>query len=152
MTHTWADAADMHLNETSPQATLYHRDRLFSGWHAQFNMSKPYLLEKSPRHCIITRLLQYYFTPSRTFFVAVIKHPLATMRDLWERRQPDTWHFADCGEKAIVHCTSVMVVRYRCYVVYRAQSAAMAGSGHTPPAPRHCPPIRAVRARQHARC
>ena len=72
-------------------------------------MSKPVLLEKSPRHMMMTRLLQHWFGSERSTFVVVMKHPLSTIRDLWEF--PDKYSFDDCGEEAI---RNWFVVDLRC--------------------------------------
>ena len=62
-----------HLNPR--YANTAARDRVFSQWQQYWNMSQPYLLEKSPHHRVATRLLQYYFTPEQTYFVLVLRHP-----------------------------------------------------------------------------
>jgi hypothetical protein len=51
---------------------------------------------------LMTRLLQHWFIAEQTFFVAVLRHPLATMREMWENTK--RYNFvADCGEGAIKH-------------------------------------------------
>ena len=37
-------------------------------------------MEKSPRHTIMTRILQYWFTPGRSFFLVLLRHPLAAAK------------------------------------------------------------------------
>ena len=67
----------------------------------------------------MTRLLQYVFTPERSFFVVVLRHPYATMHDMWEKADEyqfdDVYlyckrenivsfcRFGDCGEAALKH-------------------------------------------------
>ena len=70
--------SSLHLTEhnasfTSPTA----RTRLWSEWRPYFNLSRHTLLEKSPRHIIMMRLLQHWFTPRATAFIVVVKHPLS---------------------------------------------------------------------------
>jgi hypothetical protein len=76
----WAYQPDMHLTEASAYATTDHRDRLYADWRMHWNVSKPILLEKSPRHCVMMRLLQHWFTAERSAFIVLLRHPLATMR------------------------------------------------------------------------
>ena len=74
-------------------------------WRRYWDVSKPILVEKSPRHALMTRLLQHWFTPERSFFVVMLRHPLATMKHIWERQDLVTSsRFAeDCGETALQH-------------------------------------------------
>ena len=78
---TWGYAKDMYLNESSVYATEANRIKLYAEWRRYWQPSKPVLVEKSPRHMLMTRLLQWYFTPERTRFVVVLRHPIATV---WE--------------------------------------------------------------------
>ena len=104
----------MHLSEHDMRfASNDQRDRLFEDWRPYFDLSKPYMLEKSPRHSIMTRLLQYYFTPPRTYFIALIKHPLATMREVWDSKpwtRVASNFTEDCGEQALEHCASFQFI------------------------------------------
>ena len=77
----WGYAKDMHLNEISGYATEANRIKLYAEWRRYWQPSKPVLVEKSPRHMLMTRLLQWYFTPERTRFVVVLRHPIATVRE-----------------------------------------------------------------------
>ena len=47
---------------------------------------------------MMTRLLQHWFTADRTFFIVVLRHPFATMRD-----KLDAFDFDDCGARAVEH-------------------------------------------------
>jgi hypothetical protein len=42
------------------------------------------LMEKSPRHAMMTTYLQEIFGPDRTFFIVLLRHPLATIRQVCE--------------------------------------------------------------------
>ena len=96
----WAFNKDMHLTEKSDYATRENGVRLYSEWRNHWNLSKPVLLEKSPRHMLMTRLLQFWFG-SRAHFVAIIRHPLGMLHRRWER--PEHKINRDCGEAAIQH-------------------------------------------------
>ena len=45
-------------------------------------MSRPVLMEKSPRHAMMTTYLQEIFGSDRTFFIVLLRHPLATIRQV----------------------------------------------------------------------
>ena len=93
----------MHLTEENTKyfANEEARDKVYAEWRRYWNVTKPILVEKSPRHMLMTRLLQYWFTPEHTFFVVVMRHPLATMEVAWT--MPKRRNFTDCGEFAIKH-------------------------------------------------
>ena len=95
---TLAYAPRMHLTEDDPLATPQNRDQLYAEWRRYWNASKPILLEKSPRHMLMTRLLQYWFSAERSYFVVVLRHPLASTRFIWNNNFNN-----DCGEYAIKH-------------------------------------------------
>lgn len=102
LNHNWSYTPEMHLTELStPYNTIESRDQLYAEWRRYWNVSKPVLIEKSPRHMLMTRLLQHWFTAERTFFVVVLRHPLATMKEMWTFRK--IFNFSDCGENAIIH-------------------------------------------------
>ena len=46
-------------------------------WRQYWNVTKPVLLEKSPRHILMTRILQHWFTHQRSYFIVILRHPLA---------------------------------------------------------------------------
>ena len=91
--YAWGFNRDMHLDETSRFATPAARDKachvatahqpltrlrhqVYSEWRRYWDVSKPILIEKSPRHILMTRLLQHWFTPEQTLFVVVLRHPV----------------------------------------------------------------------------
>ena len=52
----------------------------------------------------MTRLLQHWFHEDHTFFIVVLRHPYATIRDLWVRTDMYPTPFCnDCGESALKH-------------------------------------------------
>ena len=48
-----------------------------------WNMSKRVLVEKSPRHTIMTRFLQALATPEASRFLIIMRHPLAASHYQW---------------------------------------------------------------------
>lgn len=66
---------EIHLTEDSPIVTDENRQKLFSEWAPYWDMSKPYLLEKTPANLLRSRFLQAMFPSS--YFVFVIRHPVA---------------------------------------------------------------------------
>ena len=71
----------MRLLDNSSYATTAARDQLYAEWRRLWQPhNHTILIEKSPRHSLMTRLLQYWFTPERTYFVVMLRHPLGTMR------------------------------------------------------------------------
>ena len=67
-------------------------------------------------HLVLTlycRLLQHWFRPEQSFFVIVLRHPLATMRDLWEIKGKKEFNFLDCGESALKHWLKIQDSMFR---------------------------------------
>jgi hypothetical protein len=54
--------------------TPENRQKLFEEWSRYWDVSKPYLLEKSPPNLIRTRFLQAMFPSS--YFVVLLRHPI----------------------------------------------------------------------------
>ena len=91
----------MKQTEASEFATEYNRLKLYAEWRRYWDVSKPILVEKSPRHMLMTRLLQYYFTAERSFFIVVMRHPYGTVREIMNGRYQ--MFYRDCGAEAIAH-------------------------------------------------
>ena len=92
---------DIHLTEESlkdPSSPLC-KYMLFSEWRAYWNLSRPILVEKSPRHILMTRALQGLFGADNTFFIAFLRHPV------WQRMH------ALCG----VTCGGCSLRRSNCF-------------------------------------
>ncbi len=71
----------MRLLDNSSYATTAARDQLYAEWRRLWQPhNHTILIEKSARHSLMTRLLQYWFTPERTYFVVMLRHPLGTIR------------------------------------------------------------------------
>jgi Sulfotransferase family len=65
---------EARFTESSPLVTEENRQKLFEEWARFWDVSKPYLLEKSPPNLIRTRFLQALFPAS--YFVVIIRHPI----------------------------------------------------------------------------
>ena len=66
----FAFASGAHLTETSPLATPENAQRLFAQWAPHWDLSRPFLVEKSPPNLVMTRFLQALF-PDARFLIAV---------------------------------------------------------------------------------
>jgi hypothetical protein len=62
------------LTEASPLAADANAARLFGQWCGHWDLSRPFLLEKSPPNLVRTRFLQQLFPQSR--FIMVIRDPI----------------------------------------------------------------------------
>lgn len=82
---------EAHLTESSPLVTEANREQLFREWSPYWDLSRTYLLEKSPPNLIRTRFLQAMFPESS--FVVVLRHPLAVSyaTKAWYRRYRVDW-------------------------------------------------------------
>lgn len=64
-----------HQTEKSALATPENAQKLWDIWSPYWDLSKEYLVEKSPAFITDTRLLQYYFPNS--YFILITRHPAA---------------------------------------------------------------------------
>ena len=64
-----------HMDETHPLATPENAARLFEQWSPHLDLSRRWLVEKSPPNIVRTRFLQALFPGSR--FLVILRHPLA---------------------------------------------------------------------------
>jgi hypothetical protein len=67
-------AADAHLTEDSSLASADSARTLWEEWSPYWDLSRPFLLEKSPPNLLKTRFLQTLFPGSS--FVVVLRHPI----------------------------------------------------------------------------
>lgn len=67
---------EMHLTEQSSLLTEKNRKKIFHEWGQYWDLSKPFLLEKSPPNMLKTRFLQALFPNS--YFIFISRHPVAT--------------------------------------------------------------------------
>jgi Sulfotransferase family len=71
----FAFAPEAHMTEESELLTPENKQKLAKEWSQYWDLSKPYLLEKSPPNLIWTRFLQSAFPNSS--FVIIVRHPVA---------------------------------------------------------------------------
>jgi hypothetical protein len=64
---------DVHMTEAHTLATPQTAAQLFTQWSPYWDLSKPYLIEKTPITLVRTRLFQALFPHS--YFVAIVRHP-----------------------------------------------------------------------------
>jgi Sulfotransferase family len=76
----WSPEA--HLIESSGFVTRDNRQRLIEEWSRYWDLSKTYLLEKSPPNLIRTRFLQAMFPHS--YFVVITRQPIAVSLATWK--------------------------------------------------------------------
>lgn len=110
-----------YLDETAPLATETHRQQLEREWGEHWDLSKPYLLEKSPPNLIRSRFLQALFPDA--YFIMVLRHPLvvalATQKwcSLPVHRLVEHWLVCHEALHAdLPHLRHVKVVRYERFV------------------------------------
>ena len=65
------------LTEESELATAATRDALWGAWSPHWDLGRDVLIEKSPPNLIRTRFLQEIFGAERTYFLVVMRHPIA---------------------------------------------------------------------------
>jgi hypothetical protein len=66
---------EMHLTETSELLTEENKEKISCEWGQYWDLSKPFLLEKSPPNILKTRFLQAIFPDS--YFIIILRHPVA---------------------------------------------------------------------------
>eukprot|EP00045_Choanoeca_perplexa_P008760 m.82284 g.82284 ORF g.82284 m.82284 type:complete len:385 (-) comp14613_c0_seq1:2092-3246(-) len=92
-----------HLVETDPLLTDENREKIIGSWQPFWNLSKRVLVEKSPRHTIMTRFLQALATPDASRFLVIMRHPLAASHYQWWRNRKTDEAKATCGRPWIEH-------------------------------------------------
>lgn len=119
---------EAHLTDSCSLVTDANRQKLFSEWSKYWDLSKTYLLEKSPPNLIRTRFLQAMFPNS--YFIVMMRHPLAVSyaTQRWYRKYRINWrgfprileHWLICHElfqQDRKHLQNVFVVKYEEFVV-----------------------------------
>lgn len=66
---------EMHLTEESELVTAENREKISFEWGQHWDLTKPFLLEKSPPNILKTRFLQALFPDS--YFIVIMRHPIA---------------------------------------------------------------------------
>src|ERR1019366_84420 len=118
---SFAFAPEAHLTESSELLTPGNKAQLAVDWFPYWDLSKRYLLEKSPPHLLMTRFLQSAFPNSS--FVIIVRHPVAVSlaTTKWSTRSLDSliehWLVAhETFEMDRPHLQRVMTVRYETLV------------------------------------
>lgn len=70
----FARAADAHLTESSPLVDPVNASTLLREWRPYWDLSRKYLIEKSPPNMVMTRFLQALFPEA--YFIIVVRHPV----------------------------------------------------------------------------
>ena len=76
------DINRLRVELNSTYAAESNRYKLYAEWRRYWNVSKPVLIEKTPREMMMTRVLQRWFGEDRTFFIAMLRHPMASFRSV----------------------------------------------------------------------
>jgi len=118
---------ESHLTEASPLVSEANREKLFSEWGRYWDLTKTYLLEKSPPNIVRTRFLQAMFPNS--YFVILLRHPLAVSfaTQKWYRKYRVNWrgfprifeHWLVCHETFLndqKHLKNSVVLKYEDFV------------------------------------
>lgn len=130
----FALADQAHLTEESPLATPANAERMVVAWAPYWDLTRRYLVEKSPPTIVRTRLLQALVPRAR--FVVVVRHPVvvALSTRKWRRRVPfhvllDHWFAAhEILLADLAHLSAAHVVKYEHLV--RTPRATLAAVGH----------------------
>ena len=57
---SWGLDKHMRLTDLGPYANATCRDHVYAAWRQYWNITRPVLIEKSPRHILMTRLLEHW--------------------------------------------------------------------------------------------
>ena len=120
-------APQLHLTEDSLLVRAENRHRLFSDWRPFWDLSRPYLMEKTPQNLIQSRFLQALFPDAR--FLMVMRHPLAVAYATRKWSHTSLYslieHWLHCHElfaQDRPHLARAHVVRYEDFVERPEQS------------------------------
>eukprot|EP00049_Salpingoeca_infusionum_P025236 m.18321 g.18321 ORF g.18321 m.18321 type:complete len:345 (-) comp7797_c0_seq2:89-1123(-) len=98
-----------HFTETNSLVSEESRNSLWKTWGKYWDKSKKVVVEKSPPHIIKTRFFQELFTPERTFFIGVMRHPLACAHYLYQnsltKHHPPSLN--RCGDNYVKHWLAI---------------------------------------------
>lgn len=113
--------ARAYLDETSALATRDNAEKLYGEWAAHWDISKPFLLEKSPTTLVRMRFFQALFPNSA--FVVILRHPIAVTKATQKWTKTGTRalmeHTLSCYERALddlPHLRRTFVLRYEDFV------------------------------------
>ena len=105
----YAFKPNSHLTEQSAICTENSQRKLFASWAKYWDLSRPVLAEKTPSNIVMSRFIQKLFTPERTKFVFVIRHPLGATKHFWARDRGGKVQ-NHCGRPLIEHWLKQMVI------------------------------------------
>ncbi|MCA1596308.1 MAG: sulfotransferase, partial [Chloroflexi bacterium] len=117
-----------HLTETHPLARPETAQELFAQWSPHWDLSRPYLVEKSPPTLLRTRLFQSLFP--NCSFVVIVRHPAAValatfnalasagwLRDLTIAELIEHWLFChETFQEDAPHLQHLHMIRYEDFV------------------------------------
>ncbi len=108
---------EMHMTEAHPDAGKETAEKLFCEWSAYWDLSRPFLVEKSPPNLLRMRFLQALFPGS--FFLIVLRHPAAvaeatgkTVKVSIPRLVEHTLHCYGLMEQDLSHIKNYYILRY----------------------------------------
>ena len=114
---SFAFSPGAHLTEESELLTPDNKAQLALDWFPYWDLSKRYLLEKSPPNILMTRFLQSAFP--HTSFVTIVRHPVAVSlaTTKWSTRSLDSliehWLVAhEIAEADRLHLERAQTVKY----------------------------------------
>lgn len=108
-----------HLTESSRWCTKEKADELFEQWARYWDLSKPFLMEKSPSNITRIRFFQALFPESS--FLVIVRHPIPVAFSTQNfRRTPQTLHsiikhWILCHRLLRADLPSVRKVKILCY-------------------------------------
>jgi hypothetical protein len=118
---SFAFSPDAHVTETSELLTRENRAQLAADWFPYWDLSRKFLLEKSPPNILMTRFLQSALPNSS--FVAIIRHPVAVSlaTTKWSHRSLDQllehWMVAhEVYTSDVPHLKHSMAVKYEALI------------------------------------
>ena len=117
---------ESHMDEAHPLVTDKSLETLWQEWSSHWDLSKDYLLEKSPPNLLRTRFLQALF-PKSTFII-ILRHPIVTAyaTQKWSKTSIPSLidHSLRCYEsfqQDREHLKNVYVFRYEDFVLQPQQ-------------------------------
>lgn len=117
-----------HVTERSRLATPENAQKLFDEWSRYWDLTKPYLLEKSPPNLLKSRFLQALFPTA--YFIMLLRHPVAVAyaTQKWTPRMPLyglLWHWVIAHERFAAdqnHLCKRLVLTYEALVAAPEQT------------------------------
>lgn len=154
-------AAEAHMTESAVRSLSVERAALFMAWRPFWDLSRPFLLQKTPSDLLKMRYLQKLFPQAR--FIILIRHPIAVSlaTQKWSQTSPFALieHWLHCHELVVgdlPYLSAAIVVRYETLMSQPRQTARLItdflGIEPIDPGERPDPGINQVYLRAWARC